>query len=206
MKSVEKSGRTVDEAVNLALAELGVGIDQVKVEVLEEAKGGFLGLIGSKLAVVQVSVKETKAEWAGRFLTDICRAMGVDSQINVRTDPDHVYADITGPEAGMLIGHHGQTLDALQFLLNLASNRDYDDGLRVLVDVEGYRKRREETLERLATRLADRVRRSGEQAVLEPMSAQERRVIHVALQDHPDVTTSSEGEEPNRRVVILPKR
>lgn len=205
MRSVEKTGRTVDEALSAALEELAVPSDRVKVDVLDEGKGGFLG-IGAKPAVVRVTVRESRKEKVDQFLSDVCAAMEVDVAVAVKEDGDYLHADITGSESGILIGHHGQTLDALQYLLNLVASRVEEGGQRVVLDVEGYRKRREETLTRLATRLADRVRRSGESMVLEPMSAHERRVIHLALQDNPYVETGSEGEDPFRRVVIQPKR
>lgn len=205
MKVIEKSGRTVDEAVAAALQELGVPSTRVKVEILDEGKGGFLG-IGAKPALVRVSLRESRAERLERFLTEVCASMGVEAQIAVKEDGEYLHADVYGNEAGILIGHHGQTLDALQYLSNLVVSKAGDDGPRVLLDVEGYRKRREETLTRLANRLAERVKRNGEPMVLEPMSAHERRVIHLALQENPSVVTTSEGEDPFRRVVIQPKR
>lgn len=205
MKSVEKSARSVDEAIAAALEELGVPSDRVSVEVLDEGKTGFLG-IGARPAVVRVTLKESRRERVERFLTDLCEAMRLSVKISFDEDEEYIRVNVTGPEAGILIGHHGQTLDALQYLVNLVASKATDDGRRVLLDVEGYRKRREETLTRLATRMAERAIRSGDPVVLEPMSAQERRVIHLALQDNPKVTTGSQGEEPYRRVVIQPKR
>jgi spoIIIJ-associated protein len=205
MKVVEKSGRTVDEALAAALEELGVPSDRAKVEVVDEGKGGFLG-IGAKPAVVRVSLKESRRERIEEFLSEVCDAMDVDVQLAIREEGEYLYVDVNGPEAGILIGHHGQTLDAMQYLLNLVASKVEHDGQRVVLDVEGYRKRREETLVRLATRLAERVQRNGEPMVLEPMTAHERRVIHLALQDNPYVVTGSEGEDPFRRVVIQPKR
>ncbi len=205
MKSIEKSGRNVDEAIAAALEDLGVPSTRVKVEVLDEGKGGFLG-IGARPAVVRVTLRENRAERVERFLSDVCDAMSMEARVTVREDEEYLHADVYGKEAGMLIGHHGQTLDALQYLANLVAGKAGDEGPRVLLDVEEYRKRREETLTRLATRLAERVARSGEPVVLEPMSAHERRVIHLALQDNPSVATSSEGEDPFRRVVIQPKK
>lgn len=205
MKVVEKTGRTVDEAIAAALDEMGVPSDRVRIEVLDEGKGGFLG-IGAKPAVVRVTLRASRKERVEQFLDEICTAMEVDVQLEVREDKEYLYADINGREAGILIGHHGQTLDAMQYLLNLIASKVGDDNQRVVLDVEGYRKRREETLVKLATRLAERVHRIGEPMVLEPMSAHERRVIHLALQENPYVTTGSEGEDPFRRVVIQPKR
>lgn len=220
MRSVEKSARSVDEAVVLALQELGVGREQVDVAVLEEPRSGLFGLL-ARPAVVRVTVRAAppapavvgdgavggadRPEQVRRFLTEVCLAMGLAVRLEVREASDAVQVDVFGDEAGLLIGHHGQTLEALQFLANMVAAR-VGAGPRIILDVEGYRRRREETLMRLAERLAERVRRSGERVVLEPMSAHERRVIHVALADHSHVTTTSEGEEPNRRVVILPKR
>ncbi|HYG58893.1 MAG TPA: RNA-binding cell elongation regulator Jag/EloR [Symbiobacteriaceae bacterium] len=201
MRSVEKQGRTVDEALAAALDALGVPSDRVKVEVLDEGKGGFLG-IGAKPAIVRVTLKESRKERVEQFLGDVCDAMEVDVNVTVHSEGEYLHADIGGREAGILIGHHGQTLDAMQYLLNLVVSKVEDDSQRVVLDVEGYRKRREETLVRLATRLAERVKRNGEPMVLEPMTAQERRVIHLALQDNPHVVTGSEGEDPFRRVVI----
>lgn len=205
MRAVEKTGRNVDEAVAAALEELAVPSDRVKVEVLDEGKGGFLG-IGAKPAVVRVTIKETRRDRVERFLEEVCGAMDVDVRVQMREESEYLHVDVSGREAGMLIGHHGQTLDAMQYLVNLVAAKVGEDSQRVLLDVEGYRKRREETLTRLATRLADRVRRNGESTVLEPMSAHERRVIHLALQENPYVVTTSEGEEPFRRIVIQPKR
>lgn len=205
MKSVEKSGRTVDEAIAAALEELGVPSTRVKVDVLDEGKSGFLG-IGARPAVARVTLKESRGERVDRFLHEICDSINMDVRITVKEDEEYLHAEVFGREAGMLIGHHGQTLDALQYLANLVAAKAGDEGPRVVLDVEEYRKRREETLTRLATRLAERAVRSGEPVALEPMSAHERRVIHLALQDSPSVVTSSEGEDPFRRVVIQPKK
>lgn len=199
------TGRSVDEAVTAALQELGVSLDRVKVEVLDEGKAGFLG-IGARPASVRLTVKETRAERVENFLGDICEAMEIGVHIDVHEDENYVHVDVTGQEAGILIGHHGQTLEALQYLCNLAASRAEEHGPRILLDVEGYRKRRTEALTKLAKRMAERAVRTGEPVALEPMSAQERRVIHLALQEQAGVMTVSEGEEPFRRVVIQPKR
>ena len=205
-KSVEKKGRSVEEAVAAALQELGVRADQAEVEVLEEPSRGLFGLIGSRDAQVRVTVKETKEEVARRLLQDVAGAVGLDVTITTRREEDYLFFDVRGDELGILIGRRGQTLDALQYLTNLAAGRASSERQRVVVDVEGYRRRREETLQRLAERLAEKVRRSGQSVELEPMSAHERRVIHLALQDSPYVTTYSEGEEPYRKVVIEVKK
>lgn len=205
MRIVEKSGRTVDEAVAAALQELGVPSTRVKVDVLDEGKGGFLG-IGARPAVVRAMLKESRGDRVERFLEDICTAIGIDAQLSIREESEYLHADLIGRDSSLLIGHHGQTLDALQYLSNLVAAKVEGDGPRVLLDVEDYRKRREETLIRLAIKLAERVVQTGEPMKLEPMSAHERRVIHLALQENPAVGTTSEGDDPFRRVVIQPRR
>ena len=206
MKAVEKKGRTVDEAVAAALTELGAVQEEVVIEVLEEPNKGFFGLIGGKGALVRVTRRERKEDLVRRVLGEIAEALGLQVQIEGRADEESVVLNLRGPDLGVLIGRRGQTLDALQYLVNLAGSKNSVGRERIILDVEGYRQRRAETLERLAARLADRVRRTGESVALEPMSAHERRVIHLALQENPYVTTHSEGEEPFRKVVISAKQ
>ena len=205
MKAVEKKGRTVDEAVAAALTELGAVQEEVVIEVLEEPNKGFFGLIGGKGALVRVTRIERKEDVVRRVLGEIAEALGLQVQIEGRADEESVVLNLRGPDLGVLIGRRGQTLDALQYLVNLAGSKNSVGRERIILDVEGYRQRRAETLERLAARLADRVRRTGESVALEPMSAHERRVIHLALQENPYVTTHSEGEEPFRKIVISAK-
>lgn len=207
MKQVEKRGKTVDEAVKAALKELGVGQDEVDIEVLEEAAKGLFGLIGTKEARVVVRLREDRRQVARRLIKDVLAAMSLEVTIGTDEREGATVFNLEGPDLGILIGRRGQTVDALQYLVNLAANRIGEgEKARIIIDVEGYRRRREETLQRLAERLAERVRRSGQSVVLEPMSAQERRVIHLALQDNQYVGTQSEGEEPQRHVVISLKR
>lgn len=207
MKQVEKRGKTVDEAVRAALKELGVGQDEVDIEVLEEAAKGLFGLIGTKEARVVVRLREDRRQVARRLIRDVLAAMSLEVTIGTEEREGATVFNLEGPDLGILIGRRGQTVDALQYLVNLAANRIGEgEKARIIIDVEGYRRRREETLQRLAERLAERVRRSGQSVVLEPMSAQERRVIHLALQDNQYVGTQSEGEEPQRHVVISLKR
>jgi spoIIIJ-associated protein len=216
MKSAEKVGKTVEDAIAAALAELEVSREEVEYEVVEEPSKGLFGLIGGKPAKVRVWVPEQVAvkgdpsidpvEVAKDFLQSIFAAMKIDVAIERMTHSDHVTLNLRGEDLGILIGKHGQTLDALQYLTNLAAHRDSAERLRIILDVEDYRKRREETLTRLAKRLADKVRIRGEKVVLEPMSPQERKIIHMTLQDDYRVTTYSEGEEPFRKVIITLKK
>lgn len=207
MKVADKTAKTVEEAVELCLAELGVTRDQVSVEVLEESgKKGLLGLFGSKMAKVRVSYEDDPGAIACSFLKNMTGAMSVDANFEVAHQDDHIRVNITGSDLGILIGRRGDTLESIQFLTNLAVAKKLSSRSRIVIDVEGYRKRREDTLIILAKRLADKVKRSGNRIVLEPMSPQERRIIHTALQNEWKVTTYSEGVEPHRRVVIALKR
>ena len=140
------------------------------------------------------------------FLKGLLDNMQIECALKGVENADGLYIDISGESMGKIIGHHGETLDSMQYLVSLVVNRDRDEYLRVTLDTEGYRGRREQTLIRLAHRLAQKAVRSGRRMRLEPMNPYERRIIHYALQNDENVTTASEGEEPNRRVVITPKR
>ena len=304
MAFVEKTGKSVDEAVAAALAELNVTADQAVVEVLEEAKKGFLGF-GRKDARVRVSVKPAEAEAekpaeaapaaektvseaaadavaavkvaatvaagalakkadavkadaavaaedfkkkaadakddavddaiaalnalkserqnreprkynvsdeavaaAKEFLQKIFNAMHIEVAMEkfINKNDGSVTLRLHGDDMGILIGKHGQTLDSLQYLTNLVANKNSNERVRVIIDVEDYRDRRIETLNRLAARLADKVKRTGERVALEPMNPHERKIIHMALQGDRRVTTLSEGDEPYRHVVIELKK
>lgn len=205
MRSVEKTGRTVEEAVDAALSDMGLTKDDVTIEVLLEPSRGFLGLLGGKDARVRVTPKRDRADMAKEFVAGLLERMGLEVAIEVRPRGEVLSLDIVGDDMGLLIGRHGETLRALEFLTNLASGRGGGEVKRVLVDVSGYRKRRERELEEIAKALARRVQRTGESATTQPLDARDRRVIHVVLQDDSSVSTHSEGEEPFRRVVVSPK-
>ncbi len=196
----------MEEAVNLALQEFGVPREMVEVEVLDEGGKGFLGLI-SKQAIVKVILKDVVKESARNFLQQVIEAMKLDVKFDIEEDEDTIKFNLYGKNVGLLIGHRGETLDSLQYLVNVVASkyREYDRYRRIILDAENYRKRREETLIRLAKKLAKQVMETKESVELEPMSPNERRIIHMALQDHPYVETYSEGEEPNRRVIIALK-
>lgn len=206
------TGKTVEEAVRRGLEQLGVTEDRVKVTVLEQPKKALLGLIGGKDAEVELEIIEVPSPKADpientiSYLGDLLRAMGVEAQISHRRDDEgHVVLEVTGNHLGIIIGRRGQTLDALQLLLNAYANRYSDEHLRIILDAERFRERRKKTLEDLSLRLANQVVRTRKEVVLEPMSAHERRIIHFQLQNHPKVQTYSKGEEPNRRIVIALK-
>ncbi|TKH46067.1 RNA-binding cell elongation regulator Jag/EloR [Paenibacillus sp. FSL R10-2782] len=144
-------------------------------------------------------------EEAVRFIHETAAGMGLDVEVDVRHRKDESILDISGPSLGMLIGRRGQTLDALQYLTNIVANRHSDKFIRIVLDAEQFRARRQKTLEDLADRLANQAIRYGKEVVLEPMPSQERKLIHAKLQQHAQVRTYSKGDEPNRRVVIAKK-
>lgn len=218
MKWVEKTAKTVEEAVELALQELNITKDKANIEILEQPNKGFFGLIGSRLAKVKVSAaeeklaaeattKEKEQDAAYKFLREILNCMDIKAEIKVKQTERGLYIDFIGPKMGIIIGRRGQTLDALQYLVSLVvnKNKSREEYVRVVLDTENYREKREETLIRLANRLAERVAKSRRKMELEPMNPYERRIIHSALQDYPGVITYSEGEEPNRKVIIACK-
>lgn len=235
MSAVEATGKTVEEALEKALIELGRSADEVTYEVLEAPSRGFFGLFGGHEARLRVTEKEAQGapvapamemprapveapaapmasaaspqERAESFLSGIFRAMGLTVAMARRETEEGVLYDLSGESLGILIGKHGQTLDALQYLTNLAANRGgAEERIHVILDVEGYRSRREETLRRLAGHLAEKACRIHAEVRLEPMNRHERKIIHMALQDNYRVSTYSDGDEPYRCVVIAPKR
>ena len=224
MEEIVRSARTVEEAIELALKELDADRDEAEVEILSRGKTGFLG-IGSELAQVKVSrvsknrttsgvpsASEGDATAAG-LATDavgrILEAAGVNVTRTLRAANDlesgGPIIDLTGEDSGLLIGRRGQTLQALQFLVNLIVRRQFD-GVRVVLDVENYRQRREASLREMASKIAERVAQTNRSITLEPMPPADRRIIHTSLTNHPIVSTESTGEGDSRKVTILPKR
>ena len=242
IKYLEKSGRTMEEAIAAALAELGKSEEEISVEVLERAKSGFLG-IGAQPAVIRVSyevpdepaeekkaapapkkAEEKKAAPAPKkpepkkaapvdedaefaavraFVSGLMERMGVEAEIEIsRRDNGGINVNLSGSGMGAIIGRRGETLDAIQHLTNYVVNRDSDKHMHISVDAENYRAKREESLTKLAEKMAEKAIKYKRSMALEPMNSYERHVIHTALQNYEGVTTSSTGVEPNRRVVV----
>jgi spoIIIJ-associated protein len=205
--SKEFSAKTEDEAINIALAELGLSRDDVSIEIVERSRSGFLGL-GATPAVVRVFYEEKSSEEdiedkAKEFLSGMLEHMGARANINVsERNGRGIILSLTGDSMGMIIGRRGETLDAIQHLTNYAANRRAEKRVHVTVDVENYRQKREESLARLAEKTAAKVIKDRNSMALEPMNSYERHVIHTALQEYEGVSTGSTGTEPNRRVVI----
>ncbi len=201
---VETGGRTVEEALDRALAELGVVRDDVDVEVLDPGGRGVLGL-GAHEARIRVTLRENPGAVAHTVMARLLRHMGFSGTVHVREQDGMIAVQVSGEHLGALIGRRGATLDALQFLLGLMVTRQTRAKVRVAVDVEGYRERRRLALEDLARRTAERVAREGREVMLEPMDAGERRIVHTTLAGHAQVLTFSRGEGAARAVVVAPK-
>ncbi|MGV8124091.1 MAG: RNA-binding cell elongation regulator Jag/EloR [Candidatus Xenobiia bacterium LiM19] len=204
MKIVEHYGKTVDEATQAALNELGAtDKDKVEIEVIDEGAKGVFGW-GTKFARVRVKLKEEAEDKAEEVLKTILRMLDLTGEIEKEAEEGQYRFNIVGGDLGLLIGRRGQTLEALQFILNLVVNKNNKEKTKIILDVEGYRSRREKSLQDLAKRLAEKAKQDKKNVVLEPMMPNERRIIHLALQDDEQVSTYSQGEEPLRKVVISP--
>ncbi len=261
--SMEITAQTIEEAIENGLAEMGLSIDDVDIDYLDEGSKGLFGL-GGRLARIRITkkgsqpviiekkpqpaievsqpgieeetpakpsraeakppkkerpvetaalVEEPELRVARETVSELLEEMHIHAQVTstfseVADDKDlpGVLVEITGPDLSVLIGRRSETLNALQYLSSLIIGKRLEKWLPLMIDVEGYRQRRERQLHQLATRIAEQVISSGKRQALEPMPANERRVIHLALRDHPAVMTESTGEEPYRKVVILPKK
>ncbi len=205
MSEYEATGRNLDEAVEKALASLGIRKDNAEIEIIDEPSQGILGIIGNKEARVNVRAVLNPAQYLESYLDQLLSYMQVEGRVSVVEDEEKLEAQIFGQDVGSLIGRRGKTLSDLQYLLNIVIRRQFATlNKMVVVDVENYRARREKTLTQLAKNVARKVTQEGCEQAMEPMTPQERRIIHLALQDFPGVSTYSEGDEPYRKVVIAP--
>lgn len=225
--TLEKIAPTIEEAIAEGLAELGLEKESVEVEVLDSGSRGVLG-IGGRQARVRLTIKSLQGDepvpeqaaahevddvlsLAQRVMTELLDLMKVSASVEVHYGAAEengnipVMIDISGPDLGILIGRHAEILNAIQYLVTLMISKSVEHWVQVVVDVEGYRARRERQLRQLAQRMADQVLKTGRRQNLEPMPANDRRIIHLELRDHPSVVTQSVGEEPTRKVTIIPK-
>ena len=234
-KTVIKTGKTVDEAIEAALSELGCTKEQATIEVVEEGtEGGFLGL-GRKDAEVKVTFNSEESgeaapaaesdddtyfgddesfegdavseaeDAAANFVAEVLSGIGIHGNMDSYREDDTIFISVTGSDCGAAIGRHGETLEAISYMTNLIANKHSEQRVHVYLDVGGYRKHREQVIKGLADKAVSRVRRSGRKVVMEAMSPAERRIVHSYLQDVHGVTTHSEGVEPNRCVVVTPE-
>ncbi|SHE39844.1 RNA-binding cell elongation regulator Jag/EloR [Alkalibacter saccharofermentans] len=202
MKTVVAKGKSIEEAINNALTELNATREQVETKVLELPSNGIMGIFGVKSAKVEVTMKDDFIEKAKLFLEQIFEKFGIEATCRIELNQRNLNITLEGEDMGILIGRRGQTLDSIQYLTSLVVNKSSDEYIRVVIDTENYREKREDTLKDLAFKLAKKVEKNNSKVVLEPMNPYERRIIHSTLQNHEVVYTYSEGEEPFRKVVI----
>jgi spoIIIJ-associated protein len=207
MISLEISAKTVEEALDEGIKKLGVKKENIQVEILNEPSQGLLKFLGSKPAKLRLTVIKEPEEFIKEFLQKLLHIIRLEGDVSVeKNEEDDLFLKINGKDLGLLIGKRGNTLNALQYLSNVVFHRQFacNKG-RILLDVENYRLKRKKTLEQLAKNLALKALRTKKEVTLEPMTPQERRIIHLALKNNRDVITSSHGEEPYRKVVISPR-
>ncbi len=208
MKFVETTGKTKDEAIQKAVDQLECLAEDLEIEVLEEGSKGFLGFLGSKdfrikAVLIEKNTVENRIE---SFLKQIFEVMDIEATINTLLNGDIAKVNVLGDSAGQLIGRRGESLDALQMLLSLAVNKTPGEYVKIMLDIEEYRSKREESLIRYANKMARTAAKQRKNIKLEPMTPYERRIVHSALQSDNYVTTYSEGEDPYRKVIIAVKR
>lgn len=206
MKKITATGQSVDAAVESALAQLNTTRDRVEIVIEDEGKKGFLGLFGSRQAIVHVTLKPDAIEESLIFLKKVSEQMGVEVKIDVQRDGRNVVFLLSGEKMALLIGKRGQTLNSLQYLTQLVANRHSKQFLNIILDAENYRERRNDTLIQLADRMAKKALKTGKPVSLEPMPSYERKVIHTALMNDDKIKTTSHGVEPYRHLVITPTK
>lgn len=218
MREIIATGKDTEEAIETGLMELNVSRDDVNIEIIETSNKGLFGIFGQKDAKVKITLlgeeNETKKDapkvadedvllQTKNFVITVLLKMGIDSNCEiVMNDNNRIEIELSGENMGMVIGRRGETLDALQHVVQLYVNKEFEEYYKVTIDTEDYRKKREEALINLAHGLAKKVIRTRKEIVLEPMKPYERRIIHTALQNYNKVKTHSIGEEPNRKLVV----
>jgi spoIIIJ-associated protein len=224
MKEVETEGKTVEEAIQKASEELKVSREELAIEILENGTSGFLGFVGAKKAKIRATRKESLppvstgslpaqgeadqalGETAKKILEDLLKLLEVETGVVIQEEPERILLTIQGDGSGLLIGRKGQTLDALEYLINKIVHRGAEDKKRIVVDTENYRHRREESLVRLAQRLGEKAKQLGRPVTISPMNAHDRRIIHLTLQEEKGLRTRSTGNGLYRKVVITPEK
>lgn len=201
MNSIDVSGKTVDQAIEIGLYKLNAKREDVKIIILDE--GGLFDKAKVKLILKSAYENQTETE---RIINELVEKMNLNIAATIEEKDKQIKIEFVGEDIGVIIGKRGDTLDALQYILSQIFNKNTkkEDNIKVLIDCEGYRQKREDTLKSLANRLADRAIKENKPKKLEPMNAYERKIIHLALEGRKNVTTVSKNEEPNRYITIMP--
>lgn len=203
LRKVELEAKNAEEAAKKAAKMLGVDAEEIDLEVVSEDKKGLFGLAGAR-GKVHATAWVKPEVWAPKFLEDILETAGIEGKVEAKMQDEELMLDIEGPEMGLLIGRHGQTLLALQYLVALATNKGGHSFIRIALDIAGYQEQRRKELENIAQKAAERAVSTGQPVYLKPMTPSDRKMVHVCLKENAGVTTASEGEEPERYVVIAP--
>jgi len=205
-KELIATGKTTEEAIENGLSELNLTREQVEVEVLETSSKGLFGLIGQKDAKVLLKVLSNDTDFVKEYVEELLLKMGIKAEAKVELCENNLFKiDLSGDEMGIIIGRRGETLDALQHIVQMYINNKMEKFFKVRLDTESYRQKREDVLINLANGIAKKVLRTRKEVVLEPMKAYERRIIHTALQEYNKIKTYSIGDEPNRKLIVAYK-
>jgi len=202
----EYEGRTEREAVKRAVEDLGVSGEKLKIEVITEKSKFFSFGSTVRIRVYLDDLEDTVSNKVGKFLQGMFQTIGVDISVQTIEETDKLYVEIISDSAGIIIGKRGKTLEALQLITNIIVNKDKDKWIKVILDIENYRDKRENTLTDLAVKVASKVKKTGKFQILEPMNPFERRIIHMALQNDPRIFTKSEGAGNLKKVKIYLRR
>ena len=206
LRKIEKIAKSIEEAIADALVDLDATRDMVDIEIIEEGSKGLFGILGGKDAHIIVTMKNGSPQHsAEEFLGKLFAGLGVEVNMDIQQEDGRLEIDLSGESMGIIIGKRGETLDSIQYITSLVVNSGAEDFVKVSIDTENYREKRKEALERLASRIIDKVLKSRRRYILEPMNPYERRVIHSYVQGDDRVATYSIGDEPNRKVVIALK-
>ncbi|MGL4742184.1 MAG: RNA-binding cell elongation regulator Jag/EloR [Sarcina sp.] len=203
METREFNGKTVEEALKIALKEFDVTEDKVEYTITDEGSKGLFSFIGARPARIRVTLKKKPVEDGINFLKELLKKMGIEAEVLLEEKKNQAYYNISGENIGNAIGYRGETLDAIQYLLSAYVNKDRSNGYKkVVLDAGAYRQKREETIKKLALKTAYKAKKYNRTIKFEPMNPYERKIIHTVLQDDKQVVTYSEGTEPYRRVIV----
>ncbi len=216
MLEYEFEGKTTEEAIEKACKELNRPKEELDIEILEPGSAGIFGIVGTKKAKIKVTINEEKAQdleegedevaFAKETLEDILKLIPTEAEVTAEVEEGKIVLNIHGDRSGLLIGRKGKTLDAIQFIVNKIVNKSFPKKMQVVVDAENYRQRRRDSLIQTALKLGDKAKRIGRPVATNPLTARERRIIHLALKDDPQLDTRSRGEGLLKKVIIIPKR
>jgi len=215
MQEFEFEGKTTEEAIEKACKELNRPKEELDIEILEPGSAGIFGIVGTKKAKIKVTLpqeeqeeptEENDVDFAKKTLQDILSLISTEAEVTAGTEDGKITLNIYGDKSGLLIGRKGKTLDALQFIVNKIVNKSLSRKVQVVVDAENYRQRRRESLIQIALKLGDKAKRIGKPVTTNPLIPRERRIIHLALKDDPQLDTRSRGEGLLKKVLIIPKR